>query len=71
MKTTDRQCSYCNAAISSRVAECPWCGAELSDIEANPMRRRMSLGALITIMTLAALVIWLASLEIPLSSKAR
>ncbi len=57
-------CPDCTARISVHFTECPWCGAacEQSDAVRPVPRRRFSLGALITISTLAAIMIWLASL---------
>ena len=63
MKKSVEECLNCNAMISSRVERCPWCGIERAVDPSKPLRKKMSLGALITIMTLAALLLWLMSLD--------
>ena len=62
MNTGIFECPNCNARISSGVPECPWCGAEQQPEALAGMRRKLSLGALITIVTLAGLLLWLMSL---------
>ena len=62
MNNAIQECPHCNAMIHSRVGECPWCGAELLGHDRPQLRRRLSLGALITIMTLSAFFLWLISL---------
>lgn len=57
MKTTIQECPNCNARINARVSECPWCGIRRVDLPPEPLRKRMSLGALITIVTLVALLL--------------
>ena len=63
MKNAIEECTNCNARISSRVRECPWCGIERDLPAIEPVRKRLSLGALITILTLAALLMWLMTLQ--------
>ncbi|MCO8122471.1 hypothetical protein NHH03_12050 [Stieleria sp. TO1_6] len=63
MKSNLAQCANCNASINHRVQECPWCGAVQPLLMHAPMRKRLSLGALITISTLAALYLWLVWLS--------
>ena len=46
------ECTHCNARITARVNECPWCGAPMRARERPPRRRRLSLGALLMLMTL-------------------
>ncbi|QEF99687.1 hypothetical protein Mal15_37530 [Stieleria maiorica] len=62
MKQAIEECLNCNARINARVTECPWCGQPRVIPDATPIRKRLSLGALITILTLAALLMWLMSL---------
>ncbi|WP_182870382.1 hypothetical protein [Stieleria mannarensis] len=61
-KQAIEECLNCNARIHARVTECPWCGQTREIPDATPVRKRLSLGALITILTLAALLMWLMSL---------
>ena len=66
MNTAIDECENCNARIHARVRECPWCGALRELDGTQKVRKRLSLGALITIMTLAALMLWLMSLDLTL-----
>ncbi len=63
------ECENCNARIHSQVPECPWCGAQRGLDDTIVVRKRLSLGALITIMTLAAFVLWLISLDLRLPDR--
>ena len=55
-------CGHCNSLISSTVDECPWCGVAEKRRPRRPLRKRWSLGALITITTLLGLLLWLMTL---------
>ena len=68
MKNAIEECPNCNARIHFRAPQCPWCGLQRDLPDLQPVRKRLSLGALITILTLAALLMWLMSLKAPSSS---
>ena len=63
MKSAIEECTNCNARINSCVPECPWCGVPREPMPAGPVVKRWSLGALIMILTIAAVLLWLMSLD--------
>ncbi|WP_372894886.1 hypothetical protein [Stieleria sp.] len=65
MNNAIEECPNCNARIHGRAPQCPWCGQPRDLADLQPVRKRLSLGALITILTLAALLLWLMSLKPP------
>lgn len=59
------ECTNCNARISRGVSECPWCGYPQTPNPDRSVTRRLTLGALLTILTLAAILAWLMTLDRP------
>jgi primosomal protein N' len=58
------RCTHCNARISRRVTECPWCGAANTSEPAAGMRTRMTLGALLTMVAIGAVLFALMALSL-------
>ncbi|MEL6109535.1 MAG: hypothetical protein AAFU85_26295 [Planctomycetota bacterium] len=56
-------CAGCGNQINQRLSECPWCGQVLTPAPPNPSRRRWTLGALIMLMTLFAILLGLGRLQ--------
>jgi len=56
-------CGHCNARISRNVAECPWCGTSRRVGSEPGLRRRVSLGALLMLVTIGAVLCALVALS--------